>query len=63
MYLHATGSQFPGKPSLGSWVVYGLGSENQNLPAFVSMCPAGYPIQDVKVTLFDGSGAAVPPVE
>jgi hypothetical protein len=37
MYLHATGSQFPGKPSLGSWVVYGLGSENQNLPAFVVM--------------------------
>jgi hypothetical protein len=37
MYLHATGSQFPGKPSLGSWVVYGLGSESQNLPAFVVM--------------------------
>ena len=37
MYLHATGSQFPGRPSLGSWVVYGLGSENQNLPAFVVM--------------------------
>ncbi len=37
MYLHVTGSQFPGKPSLGSWVVYGLGSENENLPAFVVM--------------------------
>jgi hypothetical protein len=37
MYLHSTGSQFPGKPSLGSWGVYGLGSENQNLPAFVVM--------------------------
>ncbi len=37
MYLHATGSQFPGKPSLGAWVVYGLGSENENLPAFVVM--------------------------
>ena len=37
MYLRDTGSQFPGKPSLGSWVVYGLGSENQNLPAFVVM--------------------------
>lgn len=37
MYLHATGSQFPGRPSLGSWVTYGLGSENQNLPAFVVM--------------------------
>jgi len=27
-----TGSQQPGRPSLGSWVTYGLGSENQNLP-------------------------------
>jgi hypothetical protein len=30
-----TGSQQPGRPSLGSWVSYGLGSENQNLPSFV----------------------------
>ncbi len=30
-----TGSQQPGRPSLGSWVSYGLGSENQNLPGFV----------------------------
>jgi hypothetical protein len=30
-----TGSQQPGRASLGSWVSYGLGSENQNLPAFV----------------------------
>lgn len=37
MYLLSTGSQFPGKPSLGSWTIYGLGSENQNLPAFVVM--------------------------
>lgn len=37
MYLRSTGSQFPGRPCLGSWVVYGLGSENQNLPAFVVM--------------------------
>ena len=32
-----TGSQQPGRPSMGSWVDYGLGSENQNLPAFVVM--------------------------
>lgn len=37
MYLWSTGSQFPGRPALGSWTVYGLGSENQNLPAFVVM--------------------------
>ena len=30
-----TGSQLPGRPSMGSWVDYGLGSENQNLPGFV----------------------------
>ena len=32
-----SGSQQPGRPSMGSWVSYGLGSENQNLPAFVVM--------------------------
>jgi len=30
-----TGSQQPGRPSIGAWVSYGLGSENQNLPSFV----------------------------
>jgi hypothetical protein len=34
------------RPSMGSWVTYGLGTENQNLPAFISMCPGGYPIQE-----------------
>lgn len=32
-----TGSQFAGRPSLGSWVTYGLGAENENLPAYVVM--------------------------
>jgi hypothetical protein len=32
------------RPSLGAWVTYGLGSENQNLPGFIAMCPGGYPI-------------------
>ncbi|MBI3880102.1 MAG: DUF1501 domain-containing protein [Verrucomicrobia bacterium] len=32
-----TGFQQPGRPSLGSWVLYGLGAETQNLPAFVVM--------------------------
>ncbi len=35
LYLMHTGRTLPGRPSLGSWVVYGLGSENQNLPAYV----------------------------
>ncbi|MFY0652897.1 MAG: DUF1501 domain-containing protein [Cyclobacteriaceae bacterium] len=30
-----TGSQFAGRPSIGSWVNYGLGSENENLPGFI----------------------------
>lgn len=30
-----TGSQFAGRPSIGSWLSYGLGSDNQNLPGFV----------------------------
>ncbi len=34
------------RPSVGSWVTYGLGSENQNLPGYVVMCPNGYPIQE-----------------
>ncbi|MFN6104626.1 MAG: DUF1501 domain-containing protein [Planctomycetaceae bacterium] len=34
-----TGSEVPGKPSLGSWVSYGLGAETNNLPAFVVLTP------------------------
>ena len=30
-----TGSQFPGRPSIGAWLSYGLGTENEDLPAFV----------------------------
>lgn len=35
--LMHTGSQLSGRPSIGSWVTYGLGTVNQNLPGFVSM--------------------------
>lgn len=34
------------RPCLGSWVTYGLGTENQNLPGFVVLCPGGYPIAE-----------------
>jgi hypothetical protein len=37
IFHSCTGSQFPGRPSLGAWVSYGLGSENKNLPSFVVM--------------------------
>ncbi len=36
--LHTGSDQFV-RPSLGAWVSYGLGTENQNLPAFVTICP------------------------
>src|SRR5438477_401967 len=34
------------RPSMGSWITYGLGTDNQNLPGFVVLCPGGYPIQE-----------------
>ena len=33
------------RPSFGSWLTYGLGTENQNLPGFLAMCPGGHPIK------------------
>ncbi len=36
------------RPCMGSWITYGLGSENQNLPGFMVMCPGGYPIQETQ---------------
>ena len=43
LFLMNCGHQLPGRPSLGSWVTYGLGTENANLPGFVVLCP-GYPV-------------------
>ena len=36
-----TGSPRPGRPSIGSWATYGLGTENQNLPGFVVLISSG----------------------
>jgi hypothetical protein len=33
---------------MGSWITYGLGTENQNLPGFIAMCPGGYPILETQ---------------
>ena len=33
------------RPSAGAWVTYGLGTENENMPGFVAMCPGGHPIK------------------
>jgi hypothetical protein len=44
-----SGQLLPGLPALGSWVVYGLGSENQNLPAYVVLDdPLGLPVNGVQ---------------
>ena len=40
MFTH-TGSEIPGRPTFGSWVSYGLGSENQNLPNYVVLMTKG----------------------
>ena len=49
VYLVQTGKMGPGRPTLGSWVVYGLGSENQNLPAYVVLDdPRGLPVNGVE---------------
>lgn len=49
IYLIQSGKMGPGRPTLGSWVVYGLGSENQNLPAYVVLDdPLGLPINGIE---------------
>jgi hypothetical protein len=49
IYIIQSGKMGPGRPAWGSWVVYGLGSENQNLPAYVVLDdPKGLPINGVE---------------
>ena len=43
LVLMSTGKIFPGRPCLGSWISYALGSENRNLPSYIVLRdPAGY---------------------
>jgi hypothetical protein len=44
LYMMTCGSILKGRPALGSWLTYGLGTENQNLPGFVVLCPENNPI-------------------
>jgi hypothetical protein len=46
MRLMNCGDERLSRPSYGAWITYGLGSENQNLPGFIAMCP-GLPVADV----------------
>lgn len=43
LYHLNTGNRFGGDPAMGSWVTYGLGTENQNLPGFVVLPDLAYP--------------------
>jgi hypothetical protein len=44
LYMMNNGTLTPKRPSLGSWLLYGLGAENENLPGFVVLCP-GRPVR------------------
>lgn len=46
LMLMNCGDSVQARPSLGAWVLYGLGVENENLPGFVALCPGGLPIKD-----------------
>jgi len=46
LMLMNCGDSVQPRPSVGAWVLYGLGAENQNLPGFIAMCPGGLPIKD-----------------
>lgn len=48
LMLMNCGSSTQPRPSVGAWTLYGLGSENDNLPGFVAMCPGGMPIKDAE---------------
>ena len=45
LMLMNCGDSVQPRPSVGSWILYGLGTENQNLPGFVAMCPGGHPVK------------------
>lgn len=46
LMLMNCGDSVQARPSFGAWTLYGLGTENQNLPGFIAMCPGGMPIKD-----------------
>ncbi len=49
LFMAHSGRIMPGRPAIGAWVLYGLGTENQNLPAYVVLTdPLGLPINGVQ---------------
>lgn len=57
LFMLNCGHVLPGHPSMGSWLNYGLGTENQNLPGYVVLCP-GLPVIGPQLW----SSAFLPPV-
>src|SRR5262249_4779692 len=51
-----TGFQQPGRPCMGSWLAYGLGNDNQNLPGFIVMISSGKESDQPLYTRLWGSG-------
>ena len=51
-FIH-TGAQLPGRPSMGAWISYGLGSENENLPAFIVLVTRKEVDQPLSTRLWD----------
>ena len=49
VFMMQSGRMFSGRPPMGAWVVYGLGTENQNLPAYVVLDdPKGLPVNGIQ---------------
>src|SRR5262249_52757041 len=48
LMLMNCGDAIQSRPSVGSWITYGLGSENENLPGFVALCPGGLPVKEAE---------------
>lgn len=59
LWMMHTGLTVAGRPTIGAWVAYGLGSENQNLPAYVVLPdPRGLPVDGIR----NWSNGWMPPV-
>jgi uncharacterized protein DUF1501 len=59
LWMMHTGMTIAGRPSIGAWVAYGLGSENENLPAYVALPdPRGLPVDGIR----NWSSGWMPPV-
>ncbi len=46
LMLMNCGDSIQSRPSVGSWITYGLGTENENLPGFIVLCPKGLPVKE-----------------